>query len=81
MPLPWVMRQTWLDLLFAHWPVPPERIRALVPSALEVDLCDGRAWVSVTPFEIAGSRPRGRPAAGDGLFEGADAGADLRAPA
>ncbi|MCG6183492.1 DUF2071 domain-containing protein, partial [Anoxybacillus sp. LAT_26] len=25
------MTQTWDDLLFAHWPVPAERIRQFVP--------------------------------------------------
>lgn len=33
-PLPsgaWVMKQNWHDLLFAHWPLPPEALRPLVP--------------------------------------------------
>ena len=55
------MVQTWLDLLFAHWPIPPEHMRALVPPPLELDLYDGQAWVAVTPFRIAGLRPRGLP--------------------
>src|ERR671923_2575569 len=50
-PLPagrWIMGQTWADLLFAHWPVAAERMRALVPAALELDFFGGRAWVSGT---------------------------------
>jgi uncharacterized protein YqjF (DUF2071 family) len=61
-PLPdgrWLMGQTWADLLFAHWPVAAERMRALVPRALELDLFDGGAWLTVTPFEARGTRPRG----------------------
>src|SRR5215211_9347378 len=58
-PRPWVMGQTWENLLFAHWPVPADRLRDLVPAALELDLFDGTAWLSVTPFEVRGTRPRG----------------------
>ena len=47
---PWIMRQRWSDLLFAHWPVPAEHLRPLVPNALELDTFDGLAYVSVTPF-------------------------------
>lgn len=60
-PKPWIMVQTWLDLLFAHWPIAPEQMRALVPPPLELDLYDGQAWVAVTPFRITGLRPRGMP--------------------
>src|SRR4051794_38483032 len=56
---PWVMAQSWHDLLFAHWPVAPETVRPHVPAALELDLRDERAWVTVTPFEVRGTRPRG----------------------
>jgi uncharacterized protein len=56
---PWVMGQSWCDLLFAHWPVPADQVRAHVPPALELDLYDGEAWVSVTPFEVRGTRLRG----------------------
>ena len=58
---PWVMAQTWYDLLFAHWPVPLEHLRALVPPVLPVDTFDGQAWVGVVPFGMRGVRPRGVP--------------------
>jgi uncharacterized protein len=58
-PGPWVMGQTWQDLLFAHWPVAADRLRDLVPRALELDLFDDGAWLTVTPFEVRGTRPRG----------------------
>jgi uncharacterized protein len=55
---PWpVLYQRWEDLLFFHWPFPPERIRPLVPGGLELDTWKGRAWVSMTPFTISGVRP------------------------
>ena len=48
---PWVITQTWTDLLFAHWPVPPQTLRTLIPAGLELDTFDGQAWVGVIPFE------------------------------
>src|SRR3954463_1012056 len=56
---PWILGQTWADLLFCHWPVAPAAIRPHVPASLELDLFDGDAWVSVTPFEVQGTRARG----------------------
>jgi uncharacterized protein YqjF (DUF2071 family) len=55
----WVMGQTWEDLLFAHWRVPVEEVRPLVPHALEVDVHDGSAWLGITPFRLTGLRGRG----------------------
>jgi uncharacterized protein len=45
-------RQTWKDLLFLHWEVPPEALRALVPPALVLDTFDGRAYVGLVPFTM-----------------------------
>jgi uncharacterized protein YqjF (DUF2071 family) len=59
---PWVMRQTWNDLLFAHWPVDVLHLRHLVPSTLELDLFEGQAWVAVVPFHMTNVAPRGVPA-------------------
>lgn len=59
---PWVMFQSWRRLLFAHWAVPPERLRPLVPRALELETYDGRAWLGLTPFELMGLRARFLPA-------------------
>jgi uncharacterized protein len=56
---PWVIAQTWSDLLFAHWRVPPESLR--LPSGLQLDTFDGDAWVGVVPFLISGHRPRAVP--------------------
>jgi uncharacterized protein YqjF (DUF2071 family) len=56
---PWLMAQTWRDLLFAHWSLPPESLARVLPPALPLDTFDGRAWIGVTPFEVSGLRPRG----------------------
>jgi uncharacterized protein len=55
---PWIMRQTWHDLLFAHWPVAADLMRALVPPQLTLDTFAGEAWVGVVPFRMSGVRPR-----------------------
>jgi uncharacterized protein YqjF (DUF2071 family) len=63
-PLPersWVMAQTWTDLLFAHWSVAPEILRAVVPAQLPLDTIDGRAWVGITPFGVRNLRLRAAP--------------------
>ncbi|MBA3824209.1 MAG: DUF2071 domain-containing protein [Ktedonobacterales bacterium] len=60
-PAPWVMRQTWHDLLFAHWPVAPATLRGTLPAGLTLDTFDGMAWVGVVPFVMGGVRPRGIP--------------------
>jgi uncharacterized protein YqjF (DUF2071 family) len=58
---PWVMGQTWHDLLFAHWAVPAEGIERLLPPPLRPQLYGGRAWLGVTPFVVSGVHPRGAP--------------------
>jgi uncharacterized protein len=59
---PWIMAQRWSDLLFAHWPVPVDIIRALVPPSLPLDTYDGSAWISVASFYLSHLRPRYLPA-------------------
>src|SRR5206468_3738800 len=58
---PWIMQQIWNDLLFAHWPIAPEVMRPLVPSALLLDTFNGQCWIAVTPFHMSGIRPRWTP--------------------
>lgn len=47
-----VMRQTWKDLTFLHWPYEPSTVRELVPQELTLDLFEGRAWIGLVPFNI-----------------------------
>jgi len=56
------MAQSWHDLLFAHWAVPAESLRPLVPPALELDRFAGQCWLGVIPFRMTGVRLRGAPA-------------------
>lgn len=61
---PWVLFQSWQDLLFAHWSVDPAILRPHVPDPLELDTHGGQAWIGVTPFRIEGFRARGLPSIG-----------------
>lgn len=58
---PWIMAQSWHDLLFAHWPVPVADLRPHIPSRLEIDTFDEQAWIAVVPFRMSGVRLRGTP--------------------
>ena len=58
----WIMAQTWRDLLFAHWPIPVDVLRAKVPEPLALDLFEGQAWLGIVPFRMTGVRMRGTPA-------------------
>ena len=59
---PWVMTQTWHDLLFAHWPVDSTVLREKIPVGCELDEFAGQAWVAVVPFQMTNVAPRGVPA-------------------
>jgi uncharacterized protein len=57
---PWIMEQSWCDLLFAHWPVPVEVLRPMIPEPLAIHTFEATAYVGVTPFSLS-LRPRGLP--------------------
>ena len=58
---PWLMTQSWHDLLFAHWRVEASALRSLVPAVLPLDLFDGSAWLGIVPFHMSNVSPRGVP--------------------
>ena len=55
---PWIIRQTWVELLFAHWRVPAAQLRPRVPLELALDEFDGSAWIGIAPFRVVGLHPR-----------------------
>jgi uncharacterized protein YqjF (DUF2071 family) len=66
---PWVFRMRWVDLLFAHWPVPIEALRPLIPAGLEIDTFESQSWLGVVPFRMEDVAPRFLPAPpGPGAF-------------
>ncbi|WP_144510376.1 YqjF family protein [Bacillus sp. FJAT-22090] len=58
---PWIMTQEWHHVLFLHWPVSPEEVRELIPSELELDLYDNRAWIGLVFFQVKRNRGRLMP--------------------
>jgi uncharacterized protein len=58
---PWVMGQTWENLLFAHWRVAIEDLERVVHPKIPIDTFDGSAWIGITPFTVTGLHLRGTP--------------------
>ena len=58
---PWIMTQSWHDLLFAHWRVDVTMLRARVPAVLPLDVYYGEAWIGIVPFRMTNVAPRGVP--------------------
>jgi uncharacterized protein len=48
----WRYYQEWQSVIFAHWRVPVESLRKLVPKGLEIDLYNGEAWISLVAFTL-----------------------------
>ena len=57
----WAWRQTWCDLLFAHWPISASDLRPLVPPELTIQEYDGTSWIGVVPFHMKGVMRRPLP--------------------
>jgi len=57
----WSWRQSWRELLFAHWPIPAQQLRRLVPQELEIQELEGTAWIGVVPFRMTGVMRRHLP--------------------
>jgi uncharacterized protein len=58
----WIMRQSWRELLFIHWPFAAQALRPLIPVALTLDTFEGEAWLGIVPFQMREVCPRGVPA-------------------
>jgi len=48
----WLVGQSWLDLLFAHWTVAHDDLRRLIPPELSLDTYDGHCWLGLVPFRM-----------------------------
>jgi uncharacterized protein YqjF (DUF2071 family) len=58
---PWTWRQSWRELLFAHWPVPAAVLEPLVPKPLRIQEFDGTSWIALVPFRMTGVMLRPLP--------------------
>jgi uncharacterized protein len=54
-----LMQQAWTNLTFLHWPCSRRDIERLIPGGLELDMFDGKAWVTLSPFAMEGFRGPG----------------------
>ena len=57
-----VQYQSWSNLSFVHWRMPPEKLAPLIPDRLTVDTWQGDAWVGLVPFHMSGVRLSWMPA-------------------
>ena len=57
----WKYYQEWNEALFLHWQVELEELKRLVPKELEIDLFEGKAWVSIVAFKMERIRPKNLP--------------------
>jgi len=64
---PVLMGQSWCDLAFLHWAVPPERVQRWMPPGVRPDVVVGpdgqeRTYVALVPFRLVGAAPGRGPA-------------------
>jgi uncharacterized protein YqjF (DUF2071 family) len=59
--LPWLVAQREEQLLFYNWPVAPRVVADRIPRTLEPDLFEGRAWLTLIPFQMRDLRARWTP--------------------
>lgn len=60
----WHFYQEWNNAVFLHWQVECEELKKYLPDSLEIDLYEGKAWVSLVAFTMEKVRPRNLPAVG-----------------
>ncbi len=58
---PWFAEQSWIHVLFLHWPITPEALKPYVPDELEIDTFNGSGWISIVAFHTEDSKLRLSP--------------------
>lgn len=59
---PWKFYQEWNDAVFLHWQVDFDELSKLVHPDLEIDLFEGKPWISLVGFNMERIRPKNLPA-------------------
>lgn len=54
-----VMTHRWEQLTFLHWRYDAASVQAVLPESLELETCDGTAWIGLVPFLMRVGIPRG----------------------
>jgi uncharacterized protein YqjF (DUF2071 family) len=57
----WKYYQEWNNAIFLHWQVDYDELRKLVPKDLDIDLFEGKAYISIVAFTMQKIRPRNIP--------------------
>ncbi|MDA7881646.1 DUF2071 domain-containing protein [Akkermansiaceae bacterium] len=57
------MFQRWSELLFLHWEIDQDLVRARLPESLTVDTYEGKTYLGLVPFFMQKVRPRFLPTA------------------
>jgi uncharacterized protein YqjF (DUF2071 family) len=57
----WSFYQEWNNAIFLHWQVEMDELRKYVPEELEIDLFEGKPWVSMVAFTMEKIRPKFLP--------------------
>lgn len=57
----WKFYQEWNNAIFLHWQVELSELEKFVPKELEIDLFDGKPWISVVVFTMEKIRPKNLP--------------------
>src|SRR5262245_42904993 len=62
---PWLMTQSWHNLLFAHWPVDAALLRSRIPAGFALDVYEsGVDWCRTVPDDERGTAVRAGAAMG-----------------
>ena len=48
----WKFYQEWNNAVFLHWEVTPELIKSLLPKNIELNIINGKAWISLVAFDM-----------------------------
>lgn len=57
----WKFYQEWNNAVFLHYQVDLINLQKLVPKELEIDLFEGKPWVSIVAFTMEKIRPKNLP--------------------
>jgi len=57
----WKFYQEWNNAIFLHYQVNLNELEKLVPEELEIDLFEGKPWISVVAFTMEKIRPKNLP--------------------
>lgn len=57
----WKFYQEWNDAIFIHWQVDYNELKKFIPEELEIDLYEGKPWVSLVAFSMERIRPKNLP--------------------